>query len=55
VNNDGSCDAVDLLYFVDSWGLNLGDPGFNPDCDFNDDNAVDVVDLLILVDYFGRY
>jgi hypothetical protein len=53
-NADGYVDVVDLLSLVYSFGLNPGDPGFDPTCDFNDDNAVDVVDLLMLVDNFGR-
>jgi hypothetical protein len=55
VNADGAVDVVDLLTFVDSFGLALGDPGYDATCDFNGDNAVDVVDLLTLVDYFGKY
>ena len=47
-------DVTDLLYFVDSFGLVLGDPGYDPNCDFNGDGAVDVVDLLMFVDNFGK-
>lgn len=55
VNADGDVDVVDLLMFVESFGLSLGDPGYDAACDFNGDDAVDVVDLLTLVDYFGQY
>ncbi len=50
VNNDGGVDVVDLLYFVDSFGLYDGEPGYELACDFNDDGLVDVVDLLTLVE-----
>lgn len=50
---DGHVDVVDLLYLVDAFGTVLGDPAYDPACDFNADSAVDVVDLLILVDSFG--
>jgi hypothetical protein len=53
-NADGHVDVVDLLSLVYTFGLSLGDPGFDPTCDFNADNAVDVVDLLMFVDNFGR-
>jgi hypothetical protein len=52
-NLDGHVDVVDLLTLVYSFGLNEGDPGFDPTADFNDDTMVDVVDLLFLVDNFG--
>jgi hypothetical protein len=54
INNDGGVDVVDLLYFVDSFGLATGDPGYNPLCDLNGDDSVDVVDLLTLVEDFGK-
>ena len=54
INNDGAVDVVDLLYLVDSFGLILGDPGYDPLCDLNGDNSVDVVDLLMMVEDFGK-
>jgi hypothetical protein len=54
IDNDGAVDVVDLLYFVDSFGLSAGDPGYNPLCDLNGDGSVDVVDLLTLVEDFGK-
>jgi hypothetical protein len=53
-NADGHVDVVDLLTLVYTFGLNEGDPGFDPAGDLNSDGAVDVVDLLMLVDNFGR-
>ncbi len=53
-DNDGSVDVVDLLTMVDTWGLQKGDPGFDPECDLNCDDSVDVVDLLILAGDFGN-
>ncbi len=50
INIDGGVDVVDLLYMVDTFGLSLGDPGYDARADLNGDTSVDVVDLLILVD-----
>jgi hypothetical protein len=54
INGDGDVDVVDLLNFVDSFGLIVGDPGYDPTCDLNGDKGVDVVDLLMFVDDFGK-
>lgn len=54
-NADGHVDVVDLLTLVYTFGLNAGEPGFDPAGDINADGAVDVVDLLMLVDNFGRH
>lgn len=51
---DDAVDAADVLTISDAMGYSLGDPEFNPLCDFNGDDRVDVVDLLIFVDNFGR-
>ena len=53
-NADGGVDVVDLLFFVDVFGLNLGDAGYDANCDFNGDGAIDVVDLLMFVENFGK-
>jgi hypothetical protein len=50
ISGDGLVDVVDLLYLVDTFGLSLGDPGYDARGDFNGDDTVDVVDLLIFVD-----
>jgi hypothetical protein len=53
INFDGTCDVLDLLYFVDAFGTIKGDANYDPAADFNCDDAVDVTDLLYLVDRFG--
>jgi hypothetical protein len=53
VDNDGCCDVLDLLWFVDAFGSAKGDANFNEECDYNCDGYVDVVDLLNFVDGFG--
>jgi hypothetical protein len=50
ISGDGSVDVVDLLYLVESFGLGLGERGYEPKCDLASDNIVDVVDLLTLVE-----
>jgi ribosomal protein L24 len=54
VNQDDGVDVLDLLIFVDAFGSALGDPDYDPACDFNHDDSVDVVDLLDFVANFGR-
>jgi len=54
VNGDGCVDVADLLYFVGAFGSMVGDPNWDPACDFNGDGSVDVADLLTLVGYFGE-
>jgi hypothetical protein len=54
VNGDGGVDVVDLLTFVESFGLEFGDLGYNLLCDFNEDRWVDVEDLLTFVEDFGK-
>jgi hypothetical protein len=53
-NGDESVDVVDLLTFVETFGLSLGDPSYNAACDLTSDNSVDVVDLLTFVPLFGN-
>jgi hypothetical protein len=50
ISGDGSVDVVDLLYLVESFGLSLGERGYEPKCDLASDNTIDVVDLLTLVE-----
>lgn len=54
VNGDGMVDVVDLLTFVEGFGLEFGDPGYFRPCDFNEDRWIDVVDLLTFVEDFGK-
>lgn len=54
VNGDGSVDVIDLLDFIAAFGSVLGDPNYDPACDFNGDGSVDVIDLLIMVGSFGQ-
>jgi hypothetical protein len=51
---DDMVDVVDNLMISEAMGYSLGDPEYNPLCDFNGDDTVDVVDLLIFVENFGR-
>jgi alpha-tubulin suppressor-like RCC1 family protein len=55
INSDGHVDVVDLLIFVDTFGLTWNDPRFDPACDINNDGSVDVVDLLHFIEDFGKY
>ena len=46
---DGIVNLVDLVPFGTSYNKSLGNPAFNPCCDFNDDNACNLTDF----GYFG--
>ncbi len=54
LNADGGVDVVDLLILVDSFGVGIDFPAYDPNCDLNGDGAVDVVDLLMFVENFGK-
>ena len=54
-NGDQWVDWKDLLLeLVPAYGTTIGDPGWNPSCDFNGDGWVDWKDLLMyLVPFYG--
>jgi len=47
-------DVSDVLLVAASYDKSVGQPGYDPRCDFNLDNVVDVADLLMLAASFGR-
>lgn len=53
LTGDGHVDVADLLAMSGSWGLAMGQSGYNAKADLNADNVVDVVDLLRLADSWG--
>jgi len=53
VNNDGAVDAADLLLVANSFGLSVGDPGYDSRCDFDGSGAVDISDVLKLAATWG--
>jgi hypothetical protein len=54
VNVDLTVDLTDLSLFSSAYGSTLGDPNWNPNCDFNNDNTVDLLDLVILCQNYGE-
>jgi hypothetical protein len=54
MDNDGCVDVVDILTLVPTFGLMVGDAGYDPECDQDCNGGIDVVDLLIMVDTFGQ-
>jgi len=54
VNGDGNVDASDLFDLSKAYGSKLGDPNWNPDCDFNRNNKVDASDLIDLSKNYGE-
>ena len=49
----GRIDGMDLNRLAMLFGLSLGDPDFNPDCDFTGDGWIDGEDLSYLASHFG--
>ena len=52
--NDEDVDGADLTVFLTALGADSGDPGYNPDADFNSDGVVNGIDLAFFVEEFGR-
>lgn len=48
LNSDTSIDKEDIKIFLESFGLKIGEPNFNIECDFNEDNAINLLDFCIL-------
>jgi len=53
LNNDGSIGIADFTLMAASFGLSLGDTGYNDLADINGDNTVNIFDLTILGAHFG--
>lgn len=53
VNHDGVVDVKDVALFGMSWYASVGQPNYNPNCDFNHSGRVDVSDAAILGLYYG--
>ncbi len=54
VNGEGVVDAFDFFDLSEAYGSGIGDPSWNPDCDFNRDNKVDTSDLFDLNENYGK-
>jgi len=56
VDKDGDCDADDVFsYFASAYGSKIGDPNYNPNCDFDGDGDVDPDDVFAyLAPYYGK-
>ena len=53
INGDGVVDAADLAILANSWGLKIGQTGYDSRTDLNGDGKVDVVDVLIVSGNWG--
>ena len=56
VDGDGDVDLEDVwTYVVLAYGSKVGDPNYNPDCDFDGDGDVDNVDVFsYLAPFYGK-
>lgn len=53
IDGDGDVDLSDLAALLGAYGTCTGNPGFNPDADFNDSGCVDLADLAMLLGNYG--
>lgn len=53
VDKNGTVNIIDFSLLRASFGLQLGDPGFNPDADFNGNLTIDIGDFSLLRANFG--
>lgn len=53
VDGDGGTALSDLAALLASYGLSLGDPGYNANADFDSNNTVDLGDLAFLLSDYG--
>ncbi len=53
VDGDGDVDLADLSELLESFGLCVGDAGYNPDADLDDSGCVNLGDLSTLLENFG--
>jgi len=55
VNNNSAVNMADVGTTVLAFGHSVGEPGYNPNADFNSDGFVDLFDLLCVEENFGRF
>jgi len=53
LNCDNICNILDLMTVVLGFGQSLGDPGYDPNYDFNDDTIINLLDLMTVALYLG--
>lgn len=54
VNQDGKVRVDDVLIVAQHFGMNQGDPNWDPRADINGDNKVRVDDILLVAQHFGE-
>ena len=54
INGDGKVDVLDLQIMAASWNKQVGQAGYDADCDLNGDNKVNVFDLQIMAENWGK-
>jgi hypothetical protein len=54
VNGDCKVDNADLSYYDTCLGTKVGDPLWNPDCNWNSDQVIDGFDLFAVTTNFGK-
>jgi hypothetical protein len=55
VTGDLKVRVNDVLLVAQHFGLNEGDPGWDPRCDITGDGKIRVDDVLIVAQAFGKY
>jgi hypothetical protein len=54
VDHDGDVELSDLAALLAAYGTCEGDPGYNPNADFNGDDCITLADLAALLAHYGQ-
>lgn len=54
VDKDGYVGSFDVFMLAPAYGSVVGDPNYNPDCDFDDDGYIGSIDVFILAPNYGK-
>ena len=53
LNKNGCVDDEDVVMFHETFGKRAGEPGFNPDADFDNDGHVSIRDWHVMREQYG--
>ena len=54
IDDDGDVDIYDIVLLSDAYGLDVGDPEYNPKCDLDEDHRVYIFDIVIASENYGK-
>ncbi len=54
LNDDCIVDISDIMMVVSAWGMQAGQPGWNPALDLDGSGVIDINDIMIVVNHWGE-